>query len=123
MTLELTFPPDLISLPEYATRSCLQSFLFQLSQAPPDTLVTQQREERLNGIEVSIRATKLSPYDALLYKEVVAAIRTLTSHVVRENMFFELRFGLYHNLGPGRRTWKMEGKLGLDQRDTETMHR
>lgn len=72
----------------------------------------------MEGIEVSLRATKLSPYYPLLYKEAVIATRTLFSHLVREDIYYELEFHLYQTVNAGR-VWKMRGKLGPSRRIVE----
>ena len=76
----------------------------------PDALVLRKREEIYNGIEVSISPTKLSPYYPLLYKDVVIAMRTLSSHLITESLYYEMKFSLYHTASVGRMR-QMDGRL------------
>ena len=83
----------------------------QLSRATPDALVIRNREEVHNGVKVSISPTKLSPYYPLLYKDAVIAVRTLSSHVSTERLYYEMEFSLYHTISAGRMR-QMDGRLG-----------
>ena len=66
--------------------------------------------QRTEGIDISIRPTKLSSYYGLLYKEVETAIETLQSHLKEEDIYYEMEFSLYQTVAAGT-MWKMEGKL------------
>ena len=77
-------------------------------------LVIRTRTQRSAGIEISISPTKESPYYGLLYREVVAGIRTLLRHIQLEGLWYEMEFNLYHTVTAGR-LWKMAGKLGREE--------
>ena len=83
----------------------------QLSREIPDALVIRNREEVHHGVKVSISPTKLSSYYPLLYKDAVIAMRTLSSHLSIERLYYDMEFSLYHTISAGRMR-QMDGRLG-----------
>ena len=120
LSLEVSFAPGPVAIPEYATRACKQAFVLQLSRELPDALVIRNREEVYNGIELFINPTKLSPYYPLLYKDAVMAMRMLSSHRITESLYYEMAFSLYHTISAGRMR-QMDGRLGEYERSDHTM--